>query len=36
MTKAFHAGRAAKKAILVTKMAKLDFTAKPNILEMTG
>lgn len=36
MTKAFHAGRAAEKGILVSKMAKLGFTANPDIMEMAG
>jgi len=36
MTKAFHAGRANEKAILIAKMAKLGFGANPDILEMRG
>jgi len=34
MTKAFHAGRAAEKGILVAKLAQDNFTANPDILGM--
>lgn len=36
MTKAFHAGRAAEKGILCARMARMGFTANPDILTMEG
>ncbi|GHS96688.1 hypothetical protein AGMMS50276_15470 [Synergistales bacterium] len=36
MTKAFHAGRAGEKGILVAKLAQSGFTANPHIMEMEG
>jgi 2-methylcitrate dehydratase PrpD len=36
MTKAFHAGRAAEKGILVAMLAQSGFTANPDIMEMVG
>jgi 2-methylcitrate dehydratase PrpD len=36
MTKAFHAGRAAEKAIAAAKLAAEGFTANPAVMEMTG
>jgi 2-methylcitrate dehydratase PrpD len=36
MTKAFHAGRASEKGILIAKLAQAGFTANPDIIEMDG
>ncbi|GHU29296.1 hypothetical protein AGMMS50256_13910 [Betaproteobacteria bacterium] len=36
MTKAFHAGRASEKGILVARLAQSGFTANPDIMEMDG